>query len=116
MDTPNVKPCSSLRVEDMPADAQNAEAALAVRAAVASIERQFVNGSDWRSTVGQLRLIVKILEQPSRSCRRCGGTFRLENGTAFAFFRSGMPVPRHCESCREQRRQERAKREPVGFY
>jgi hypothetical protein len=101
----------AFRVTDMLVEPADADAARALRQAVAAIERTFVDGADWRAVVGQLRLMIKILEDPPRTCQRCCRRFRLENGAAFAFFRRGMAVPRHCAACRTQRRHERAERE-----
>jgi hypothetical protein len=111
MPTPNTTPRLSLKVMDMPVAAPDAEAVRAVREAAVAIERTFSNGSDWRSVVGQLRLMVKILEDPPRTCKTCGSGFRLENGVAFALMHRGQALARHCEACRNRRRQERADRE-----
>ena len=107
MPTPNTPPRLSLKVMDMPVGAPDAEAVRAVRDAAVAIERTFTNGSDWRAVVGQLRLIAKVLESPSRVCKTCGSGFRVENGVAFALMHRGLALARHCEACRNRRRQER---------
>jgi hypothetical protein len=114
MSKPNITPRLSLKVMDMPVAAPDAEAVRAVRDAAVAIERTFTNGSDWRAVVGQLRLIAKILESPSRICKTCGSGFRVENGAAFALLHRGLAFARHCEPCRNRRRQERHHRGEAG--
>lgn len=114
MPTPNMTPRLSLKVTDMPVGASDAEAARAVRDAAVAIERTFTNGSDWRSVVGHLRLMVKILAHPPRTCKTCGAGFRVENGAAFALMHRGLALARHCEACRNRRRQERRHRGEAG--
>jgi hypothetical protein len=78
---------------------------------VAAIERTFVGGAEWRAVVGAMQLMRRILEEPARRCRRCGGPFRLDYGAAFALYRRGLPVPKLCAACRVLRRRERAGRD-----
>jgi hypothetical protein len=111
---PNITPRLSLKVMDMRVAAPDAEAVRAVRDAAVAIERTFTNGSDWRSVVGHLRLMVKILEDPPRTCKTCGAGFRVENGVAFALMHRGLALARHCEACRDRRRQERHRRGEAG--
>ena len=111
MPAPNNTRRLFLKVTDMPVGEPDVEAAWAVREAAAAIARTFATGSDWRAVVGQLRLIAKILESPSRICKTCGSGFRVENGVAFALMHRGLAFARHCEACRNRRRQERHDRE-----
>jgi hypothetical protein len=100
----------SFAVTDRPVTPSDVDAVRALHEAVAVIEQNFVNGSDWPAVVGQLRLMIRILDEPPRMCRRCRCPFRLEHGAAFALYRRALAFPRHCESCRAARRQERIER------
>lgn len=114
MPAPNNTRRLFLKVTDMPVGEPDIVAACAVREAAAAIERTFATGSDWRAVVGQLRLIARILESPSRICKTCGSGFRVENGVAFALLHRGLAFTRHCEPCRNRRRQERLHRAEAG--
>ena len=104
------RPAVSFAVTDRPVTALDREAARAIQEAVVAIERTFGGGAEWRRVVASLHLMRRILEEPARTCRRCGGPFRLEHGAAFALYHRGLPLPKHCADCRAVRRQERAGR------
>jgi hypothetical protein len=97
----------SFAVTDGPVSVPNADAARAIRDAVAAIEQTFSGGAEWRSVVASLHLMGRILEEPSRTCRRCGRAWMLEHGVTFALHRRGLPLPKHCAACRAVRRHER---------
>jgi hypothetical protein len=75
----------SFPVTDIPVAASDANAVHAINQAVAAIERAFVGGADWRCVVGSLQLMRRILEEPPRTCRRCGAPFQLEHGVRSHF-------------------------------
>ena len=72
----------SFKVTDRPVAGPDMYAVDAIREAATAIERTFVGGADWRSVVGSLHLMLRILEEPARTCRRCGQTWRIEHGAA----------------------------------
>lgn len=96
----------SFAVTDRPLTAPDADATRAISDAVAAIERTFTAGADWRGVVASLNLIRRILEEPPRTCRRCGHAWMLEHGVTFALYRRGLALPKHCAECRAQRRAE----------
>jgi hypothetical protein len=102
------RPAVSFAVTDRLVTAPDREAARAIHEAVAAIERTFIGGAEWRAVVGALQLMRRILEEPPRTCKRCGGRFRLEHGAAFALYHRCLPLPKHCADCRAVRRQEGA--------
>ena len=95
-------------VTDKPVALPDVDAAHAIAEAVAAIERTFSGGADWPAVVGSLQLMRRILDEPPRSCRRCGRAWMLEHGVTFALHRRGLPLPKYCADCRAVRRQERA--------
>lgn len=101
----------SFAVTDRPVAAPDVDAARAIGDAVAAIDRTFAGGAEWRSVVASLNLMRRILEEPPRTCRRCGRAWMLDHGVTFALYRRGLPLPKYCEFCRTKRRQERAERE-----
>lgn len=110
----------SFKVTDRPVDGLDADAADARREAVTAIERIFVGGADWPSVVASLRLMRLIIEKPPTVCRGCRTPFRVQHGAAFALYRRGLKLPKHCAGCRAKRRQERSRRPspdagPVGI-
>jgi hypothetical protein len=95
------------RLEDLPIGPANAEAANAVRAAVMAIEQQFGHDAESHAIVARLRLLIRVLEQRTRTCKRCGAAFRPSNAAVLSAFRRGVALPWHCAACRANRRDER---------
>lgn len=101
-------PPEGIRLEDMPIDMTNAEAAHAVRAAIEAIERQFgTDDAESHAIIARLRLLIRVLDQRPRTCKRCGAAFRSSNAAVLAAFRRGVALPWHCAACRATRRDER---------
>ena len=101
----------SFAVTDRPVTASDADAVRTLREAVAAIQRTFDgHGADWRGIVASLHLMRRILEEPPRTCQRCGRAWMLEHGVTFALHRRGLPLPKYCAVCRAVRRQERTER------
>ena len=105
--TTDDRPAVAFAVTDRPVTAPDREAARAVQDAVTAIERTFGGGAEWRDIVGALQLMCRILNEPARTCKRCGRPFQLERGAAFALYHRGLPLPKHCADCRAVRRRER---------